>query len=239
MTPALQHEPTFAVECRQVSKRYGQSQALHNLSLSLPQGCSIGILGPNGSGKSTLFRLLMGLTQPDSGHLAVLGRKPSWQTNRDIAYLPDRARWYGGDTVRDAFRYAERLLPGFSRDVARDLADIMEIPLDMKVAGMSRGQEARLMIMVCVARDVPLIILDEPFSGIDLLSRERIIECLIHQMSRREVTMLVSTHELHEAEPLFDHAVFLNRGELLLSGDADELRAQHGSLERMMRSLYT
>ncbi|GMA57664.1 ABC-2 type transport system ATP-binding protein [Alicyclobacillus sacchari] len=238
MTTTLEHQIEYAVKCLQVGKRYGRSQALCNLSLSLPQGRTIGILGPNGSGKSTLFRLLMGLSQPDSGHIEILGQRPSWQVNRDIAYLPDRARWYVGDTVRDAFRYAQRLLPGFSQHLADNLADVMEISLHMKVDAMSRGQEARLMILLCVAREVPLIILDEPFSGIDLLSRERIIECLIHHMSRREVTMLVSTHELHEAEPLLDHAVFLNRGELIMSGDADELRAHHGSLERIMKTLY-
>jgi ABC-2 type transport system ATP-binding protein len=121
---------------------------------------------------------------------------------------------------------------------ARVLAEFMKVDLDAHVRDMSRGQEARVMLILCIARRVPLIILDEPFSGIDAISRARIIDCLIDHISDGEHTVLISTHELYEAEALFDHAVFLDAGRVVLSGDADELRRQYGSMHSIMQILY-
>ncbi|WDM02817.1 ABC transporter ATP-binding protein [Alicyclobacillus cycloheptanicus] len=234
---------TSAVYCDGVTKRFGKQFALNELHLAIPKGKIVGVLGPNGAGKSTLFRMLTGLAKPDRGSISVLGQRPGWRTNAHIAYLPDRARWYGDHTVNRAFHWGESLLPGFDRAVAERLAAFMNIDLDARVSGMSRGQEARLMLILCVARSVPLIILDEPFSGIDVISRERIIESLIDHMSSSELadverTVLISTHEIYEAEALFDHAVFLRDGQVALSGDADELRAAHGSMHATMKQLY-
>jgi len=226
------------VFCEQVVKRYGNKFALNGLTLSIPQGRVVGVLGPNGSGKSTLFRLLTGLTRQDKGHISVLGQSPGWRTNADVAYLPDRARWYSDHTVNQTFLWGESLLPGFDRSVAERLSAFMKLDLNLQVSGMSRGQEARLMLILCIARKVPLIILDEPFSGIDVPSRERIIEALIDHVGTGEHTVLVSTHEIQEAEALFDHAVFLRDGQVVLSGEADDLRASYGSMHTIMKQLY-
>jgi ABC-2 type transport system ATP-binding protein len=233
----------------QVTKRYGNQFALNDVTYSLPGNRIIGVLGPNGSGKSTMFRLITGLTHVDRGDIKVLGKKPGWQTNRKIAYLPDRARWYAHHTVRRAFDYAEDFLPGFDKSAALRLAGLMKVKLDMRAGGMSRGQEARLMLILCIARNVPLIILDEPFSGIDTISREQIIEGLINYMSDASYggdengqqggrTILISTHEIYEAESLFDHAMFLNEGQIVLSGEADVLRSGYGSMRSIMKKLY-
>jgi ABC-2 type transport system ATP-binding protein len=227
-----------AVICTEVTKQYGQKYALQQLNLTIPSGRVVGILGPNGSGKSTLFRLLTGLTRQDRGEVTVFGKRPGWKTNRDIAYLPDRARWYPDHTVKQAFQWAENFLPGFDRVEAEQLAAFMKVDLDMRVGGMSRGQEARLMLILCIARQVPLIILDEPFSGIDVVSRERIIDGLIDHMSHGDHTVLISTHEIYEAESLFDYVVFLNEGQVVLAGEADALRGQYGSMHSIVQQLY-
>ncbi|MFC7394950.1 ABC transporter ATP-binding protein [Scopulibacillus cellulosilyticus] len=229
---------TAAVNCNQIAKRYGDKYALEELSISIPENKIVGILGPNGSGKSTLFRMITGLVKPDSGEIEVLGKTPGWKTNRDIAYLPDRARWYPNQTVADAFQWAEQLLPGFDMDNAKDLANFMEMDLDLRANGMSRGQEARLMLILCMARNVPLVILDEPFSGIDVISRERIIEGMIDYLSDRDQTILISTHEIYEVEGMFDYAIFLNQGKAILSEDVEELRAQYGSMHDIFRQFY-
>lgn len=221
-----------------VTKTYGRKFALQELNLSIPKGDVIGVLGPNGSGKSTLFRLLTGLTRADRGRVTVHGRQPGWETNREVAYLPDRARWYPDHTVNQAFEWAENFLPGFVRSDAERLASFMKIDGDMRAGGMSRGQEARLMLILCIARQVPLIILDEPFAGIDVLSRQRIMECLIDHINTIDHTVLISTHEIYESESLFDHAIFMNDGQVILSGNTDDLRAKHGSMHNMMQSLY-
>lgn len=228
-----------AVNCQHVIKRYRNKYALNKLNVSIPAGGIVGILGPNGSGKSTLFQLLMGFIQPDAGEITVLNKKPSWQTNRDIAYLPDRASWFPEQTVGQAFEWANTFLPGFNMKEAAQLAKMMHIDVDTPTGGLSRGQEARLMLLICIARRVPLIILDEPFSGIDVISRDRIVGGLIDYISgRREQTVLISTHEIYEVESLFDYVIFLDHGKVVLSGEVEQLRAEYGSMETLFRKLY-
>lgn len=227
------------VNYQSVSKQYRKKYALSDLTVSIPSGGIVGILGPNGSGKSTFFQLLMSFIQPDDGEITVLNRKPGWQTNRDIAYLPDRARWFPEQTADQAFQWANNFLPGFDMEEAEQLAKMMHIDTDTPAGGMSRGQEARLMLLICLARRVPLIILDEPFSGIDVISRDRIVGGLIDYISERpEQTVLISTHEIYEAESLFDYVIFLDQGKVKLAGQVEQLRAQHGSMDSLFRKLY-
>ncbi len=227
-----------AVRSENLRKRFGGKPALDGLDAYIPAGRVTGVLGPNGAGKSTFFRMIAGLIRPDHGRLEVLGSEPGWRTNREIAYLPDRARWYRHHTVERALQWAEHLLPGFNRERAEQLLALMGLDPDMKAAGMSRGEEARLMLTLCVARDVAMIVLDEPFAGIDVVSRERIVSALIDNMSDRRQTMLISTHEIDEAESLFDHVVFIERGRLKMAGEAEALRVEHGSMENLYRKLY-
>ncbi|WP_054949089.1 ABC transporter ATP-binding protein [Numidum massiliense] len=228
----------YALHCHNVTKTYGAKRALDSLELAIPGGRVSGVLGPNGSGKSTLFRLTMGLSRPDSGDISVLGQPPGWETNGKIAYLPDRARWFPDHTVSDAFQWAAHFLPGFNAEKAEELADFMHIDLESRAAGMSRGEEARLMLTLCVARDVPLLLLDEPFAGIDVVSRDRIVRGLIDHIGTSEQTILISTHDIYEVESLFDHVVFLDRGKVKLAGDVDDLRRAHGSMDSLFRETF-
>lgn len=228
----------WAVKCEQITKKYGKKPALNDFNIVIPKNKIVGILGPNGSGKSTLFRMITGLIKPEQGDIEVLGKTPSWQTNREIAYLPDRARWYPNHTVEKAFNWAENFLPDFDRKGAERLARYMDMEMDMQVKGMSRGQEARLMLILCIARHVPIVVLDEPFSGIDVISREHIIEGIIEFLEEREQTLLISTHEIHEIEGLFDYVIMLDKGKAIWAGDTEELRAQYGSMHAVFRAFY-
>ncbi|MFT8317697.1 MAG: ABC transporter ATP-binding protein [Sporolactobacillus sp.] len=225
------------IEANQLNKHYGDKQAINNLTLSVEQGTVTAILGANGAGKSTFFRMITGLASPDSGEITVFGRKPGWQTNRAIAYLPDRARWYKQYSTRESLAFGENFLPGFNKSEALRLAELMRLPLDAPVRGMSKGQEARLMLILCICRDVPLIILDEPFSGIDGASRAAIMDGLIDAISDRHQTLVLSTHEIAEVEGLFDQVFFLSNGHVRFSGTADDLRSEFGSIDQLARGL--
>ena len=227
-----------AVEIKYLSKSYGAKNALDDLYVSFPEGQITGLLGPNGAGKSTLFKAIVGLIKPQSGNVMVFGQHPHWKLNAEIAYLPDRAKWYKDHTIQQALTYAHNILPGFDLPRALQMVKIMDLDLTVRVSTLSKGQEARLHIILCLARKVKLVLLDEPFSGIDLLSRERIIESLIDSMIDQPQTILISTHEIHETEGLFDHVVFLNKGQLVLEGNAEVLRQQKGSIESIYRGLF-
>lgn len=228
----------YAVICNQVTKKYSDKFALHGLSMNIPKGKVTGILGPNGSGKSTLFKLMMGMTQPTNGTIQLLGETPGWRINREVAYLPDRTSWYANQSIQDVMNWAENLLPGFNRAKAEELLSFMKLNQSMATHGLSKGEEARMLLILCIARDVPLILLDEPFSGIDLISREKIISALIDLLSEGEQTVVLTTHEIYEAESLFDYVVFLEDGSVKQEGDAEDLRAQYGSMENIYRELY-
>ncbi|TVY04395.1 ABC transporter ATP-binding protein [Cohnella terricola] len=227
-----------AIRAEDVCKSYGSRQAIRNLNMAVPAHSVTAILGPNGAGKSTLMRMITGMETPDTGTFSVLGRKPSWELNRWIAYLPDRAQWYSHHMVEHALEWARTLQPGFNEMRARDLMVTLDLDASMKVEGMSKGEEARLMLALCLARDVPLLVLDEPFSGIDMISRERIVAALIDSFSEREQTVLISTHEIAETESLFDYAVFVDKGVAVLAGDVERMRAERGSLQQVYRQLY-
>jgi len=118
------------------------------------------------------------------------------------------------------------------------MAKMMDLELTDKVSALSKGQGARLQVILCLARNVKLVLLDEPFSGIDLVSRERIIQSIIDSMLDKQQTIIISTHEIHEAESLFDHVVFLDQGKLRLEGNAEVLRQENGSIESIYRGLF-
>lgn len=221
-----------------VTKAYGKQKALDTINLSIPAGQVIGVLGPNGAGKSTLFKTIVGLAKPNSGHITVLGNTPSWKTNEQIAYLPDRGRWYEFHTIGQAINYSATVLPHFNKNRADQLIQLMGLNTDMNVKDLSKGQEARLLLILCLARDVQLVLLDEPFSGIDLISREKIIQGIIESLTERKQTILISTHEIHEAESLFDQVIFIDQGQVVLTGDVETLRQEHGSIEMIYRRLF-
>ena len=227
-----------AIEADRLNKSYGKKQAIKRLSAVVPQHSITAVLGPNGAGKSTFMRMIAGQAAPDDGRLTVLGRTAGRDVSRKVAYLPDRARWYAHHTVVQAAQWCERLQTGFDRERARELFDSFGLDAGMKVSGMSKGQEARLMLALCLAREAPLLVLDEPFSGIDMISREKIVGALIDAFGERMQTVLISTHEIAETESLFDRAIFMDQGTVVLEGEAERLRAERGSLQQVYRQLF-
>ena len=227
-----------AIEISNLKKSYESKNVIDNLSLSFAEGKVTGLLGPNGAGKSTLLKMLVGLVKPDSGSISIFGEQPSIKLNSQIAYLPDRAGWYQFQTVKEAINYANIIFANFNLEKAWNMLDQMRLDSLMKVEKLSKGQQACLYLIFCLARNSSLCLLDEPFSGIDLISRERIIQGIIDSIMDSNQTIIISTHEIYESESLFEDVVFLDNGNLKLKGDVEEFRLQGESLETIYRRLY-
>lgn len=227
-----------AVEINNLAKSFGVKHVIDNITISFEEGKVTGLLGPNGAGKSTLLKMLVGLVKPDSGSIRIFDQKPSVKLNSQIAYLPDRAGWYMFQTVKQALDYANSIFSDFDMEKADNMLKQMKLDPEMKVGNISKGQQACLYLIFCLARKASLCLLDEPFSGIDLISRERIIQSIIDSIFDSRQTIIISTHEIHESESLFEKVVFLDEGKIKLCGEVEELRKQGESLEAVYRRLY-
>ncbi|SFJ73692.1 ABC transporter ATP-binding protein [Thermoflavimicrobium dichotomicum] len=227
-----------AVELRHVTRRYGKKIALHDVSMAIPKGKAIGLLGENGAGKSTLLKLIAGIMKPTSGEIKVFDETPNWRIRERIAYLGDLSQWYKFQRIDEAIQYAANIFPHFQIEKAKEYLDFMKLDPQRKVEELSKGQTMRLQLILCLARQVDLFLLDEPLSGIDLISREKIIDLLIELLSEREVTLIISTHEIHEAEGLFEHVILLQNGKVVKEGDAEQLRVEVGSIQKVYREVF-
>ncbi len=210
-----------------VTKRYGKAEGVRELSLELYAGQAVGLLGLNGSGKTTTLKLLAGMLSPSQGHVEVLGRPPR-ESRGQIAYLSDADSLYAWMTPADAERFMAGLYPDFSPSRYRELLAFLEVP-KQGYRAMSRGQRARLRLAMVLAREARLFLLDEPLSGIDLISRDRILRSLVREW-REEACLVLSTHEVGEAEGIFERVLLLKEGRLVLDTKAEELRAKGQSV---------
>lgn len=232
-------DASVMIELQDVHKRYLLKHAVKGINLHLNKGRIVGLLGPNGSGKSTLLKMLAGLIYPTSGIIKVNGRVPDFKNKSQVAYLPEIDSLYGWMTVTETLRFISSFYSDWQQDKAADLLFAMEIEGNQKVRNLSKGQRARLKLIAALARDVPLVLLDEPFSGIDPSSRAKIIRSIISEFQSDAQTIILSTHSVNESEPMFDDVIFLQGGKVLMSDSAENIRAAYGSsLENIWEKVY-
>lgn len=217
-----------------VTKRYGRREALHELSLALYPGQVVGLLGLNGAGKTTLLKLLAGLLCPSAGRVEVLGRPPRAARGR-IAFLPEGEGLYPWLTPADGARMMGGLYADFRPRRYWELVDFLEVPA-RSFKALSKGQQGRLRLAMTLARDAALYLLDEPLAGVDLLSRDRILRALVREW-REEAAVVLSTHEVAEAEGMFDRVVFLKEGRVVLDAYAEDLRVRGKSVVEVFREV--
>jgi len=204
-----------------VTKRYVKNEGLRDVTLDFPAGEVVGMLGLNGSGKSTLLKLLAGLLTPTDGHITVFGGKP--RANRaQIVFLGETDVLWPWMTPVDAERFMRNLYADFDAKRFTELLDALEVPR-RKTRTMSKGERGRLRLAMALARNAKLYLLDEPLAGIDLISREKILSSIVQEWHTDE-TIILSTHEVAEAEGLFERAIYLREGRLALDVTAESLR---------------
>ncbi|WP_438447801.1 ABC transporter ATP-binding protein [Gorillibacterium sp. sgz5001074] len=228
----------WAIECRNVTMKAKKKTILDGITFGVPAGSLTGLLGPNGAGKSTLFRLISGLVPPDAGSVSVFGQPAGPEQLIRIAALPDRGSLPGWLTAGEWLVLAEGLYPDWDPAASEELQISLGINRTAKIASMSRGEEARLQLLTCLARRAPLVILDEPFTGVDLLSRERIASSVVRSLADGDRTFLIATHDIREMENLFDRLLFIDGGRLVGQEDVERLRQEGRSVEGRYREVF-
>ncbi len=224
------------IEFTNVSKRFGTVQALNQLNLKFSQGKIIGLFGPNGAGKSTTLKMIAGLNQPDRGDVLVDGKNPR-QQRANIAYLPEIDHLYGWWTLQQAADFTSSFYADWDDAKYQVMLKFLNLDKEMKLGKISKGQRAKCKLLLTVSRRAPYLLMDEPLSGIDILTREEVINALIHDFQESEQTIIISTHEIDEVESLVDEVYFIDQGRIVVSGPAEELRMEKGmSLVAIMKA---
>jgi ABC-2 type transport system ATP-binding protein len=217
-----------SIELTNVSKAFGKFQAVQDLSFRVPAGTMFGLLGPNGAGKTTSIRMIMNITAPDSGEIQVLGRPMNRDTQNRIGYLPEERGLYRKMKVIDHLLFLADI-KDVSRDTARkriaEWLDKMELRpwLNKKVDELSKGMQQKVQFIATIVHDPDILILDEPFSGLDPINTALMKE-YFQEFRSRGKTIIFSTHVLEQAEKLCDEICLMARSRKILEGSLKEIK---------------
>lgn len=226
------------VEAKMLGKRYMRKQAVKDVTLTIEDGKVYALLGPNGSGKTTFMKMIAGLVKPTEGCLSYNGEKIGVESKKHVAYMSTEPFFYAYMTVKDVGKYYADFFEDFSMERYEALISRMDLRMEDKAKELSSGLAAKLKLAATLARDARLYMLDEPLNGIDIIAREAIIRTIV-EAAAAEKTILISSHLVDELEPIVDSVVFMKRGSVVLSGDAEEVRQERGkSIVDLYKEVY-
>ncbi|MGE6550669.1 ABC transporter ATP-binding protein [Bacillus mycoides] len=208
-------------------KRYGLKAVIRELNIEITEGKIVGLVGDNGSGKTTLLKMIAGLQHPSEGSIVINGKKVGLETKEIVSFMSDKPVFDDWMTVKDSLFFYRDFYKDFDIQKAVDTIAEFKIPLEEKITALSKGMVEKLQIILTFSRKAKLYVLDEPLGGIDLVSREHVLN-LILQFYREDCTILISTHLINEIENIFDEVIFLKDGEIVLYENVEELRFQRG-----------
>jgi ABC-2 type transport system ATP-binding protein len=224
---------TDAIVLDRVRKSFGDFVAVNDISLRIPRGSIYGFLGPNGAGKTTTIRMMMSIFYPDSGSISILGQPNSEAIKDRLGYLPEEKGLYKNMKAIDLVAYFGRLKGMTNADARRKGRELLQQFglgewIEAKCKALSKGMGQKVQLLATLMHDPELVILDEPFSGLDPVNTE-VVRDLILQMKREGKTVLFSTHVMEHAEQICDHVVLINKGRVLIDGPITQVRASGGS----------
>ncbi|GAA3159699.1 ABC transporter ATP-binding protein [Planomonospora alba] len=209
---------TTALRTTGLTVRYRRRRALHDCSLALPAGRVAALVGPNGAGKTTLLHTVAGLLAPDAGEVAVAG---------EVAFMAQDKPLYDTFTVAETLTFGRRLNPGWDDAYATARLAGLGIPPDRRVSRLSGGQQTQVALTVALARRPDLLVLDEPLADLDPLARHDVMRSLMVAVAERPLTVLISSHVVADLRDTCDWLIVLNQGRVQVSGDIDDLLAEH------------
>lgn len=214
------------ISVKNISYKTAKKVIFTDVSFQIPIGKIIAIAGENGVGKSTLIRLLTGIKRPTKG-LITIDNEPLTHMSADkIAYLPDTEDFYNHLNGQQLFRNYQTKFEDFNLAKANEIAAFLELDIKKKISDLSKGQKGRIKMAVTLARNVPYYILDEPFAGLDPMVREALVQGLVKFTDTETQSIFLSTHELHDVEPILDALLLLKDGEIISYDILEDIREQ-------------
>jgi ABC-2 type transport system ATP-binding protein len=228
----------LAIETVGLAKRYGSTWGLQDCSIDVPEGSISALVGPNGAGKTTLLRLLMGLRRPTAGKARVLGRPPAQDADflASVGFLAQDIPLYRQFSAAEHLRIGAHLNRKWDAAVAEQRLTALRIPLDRPVASLSGGQRAQVALSLALAKRPRLLLLDEPLAALDPLARREFLTSLADVTVEGDVTVVLSSHLVHDLERVCNHLILLTASRVRLCADIDDVLVDHRVLVGPRRS---
>ncbi|MEX0937827.1 MAG: ABC transporter ATP-binding protein [Pirellulales bacterium] len=214
------------IEIEGVTKRFGRTVAVDDVTLTIPPGCVFALLGENGAGKTTLVRMLLGLTPPDAGSLRVFGLpsdRRGDEIRQRVGYVPERPTLYEWMTASEIGWFTAGFYADGFEQHYRNFLDQYRVPLDRKIQQMSKGMRAKVVLALAMAHQPELLVLDEPTSGLDTLVRREFLESMV-DLAAEGRTVLLSSHLIGEVERVADHVAIVRDGRVVLIDTLDRIK---------------
>lgn len=226
------------LECKNLCKEFDNKPVLQDVNLKIPRGKIIGLLGKNGAGKSTLIKLINDLLTPTRGEILINGEKPGVKSKEIISYLPERTYLDKEMTIKQVIKYFEEFYENFDSQKAIKLLKDLDLDINKKISKMSKGMQEKLQLILVMSRNAELYILDEPLGGVDPATRDYILDTILSNFSEG-ASVIISTHLISDIERILDEVIFVDKGKIMLTSSADELRnKEKTSIDEIFRRYF-
>lgn len=226
------------LECKDLCKSFDNRVILDNVNIKIERGKIVGLLGKNGQGKTTLIKLINDLLTPTSGEVLINGKKPSIESKKIISYLPERTYFDKSMKVSDIIKYFKEFYDNFNEEKALKLLDDLELDKNLCLAKMSKGMQEKVELILVMSREADLYILDEPLGGVDPATRDYILDTILSNF-KDGASVIISTHLIADIERILDEVIFIDKGKIILTGDADTIRKKEkASIDDIFRRSF-
>ena len=225
------------LQVRNLKKSYGEHQVLNGLSFDVEGGKIVGLLGPNGCGKTSMIKSIVGLINDYEGDILIKGNKPGVESKEIVAYLPEKSFLAPWMTPKHAIDYMADFYKNFDKEKAIGMANTFQLPMKQKIKTMSKGQQEKLQLLLVMSRNAEIYILDEPLGGVDLVSREFILDTIMKNHSANS-TILLSTHLIYDIEKVLDRVLMVKDGDLVVNTDVEKIKEDGKTVEDLFREVF-
>ncbi len=226
------------LEVNNVYKSIKGKEILRGVNFNIERGKVLGIMGPNGQGKTTLLNIIEGFLKIDKGEIKLEGNSISHVTKGQISYLQDMNIFNRSMKIKDAIKLYSDFFQDFNREKMDNYLEFMNLDRNSKIKNLSKGMMEKFNLSLTLSRKARLFLLDEPISGVDPVSREKILDAILENLSE-DSSMIITTHYIGELERIFDEVLFLGDGKVIEYGNAEELREKHGSsIDEIYRKIF-
>jgi ABC-2 type transport system ATP-binding protein len=215
------------IEVERVSKQFENLEALQDVSLAVHKGSIYGLVGSNGAGKTTMLKLLAGIYKPDSGNLRI-DSQPVFENEAikmRCVFIPDNLYFFLNYTIQDMADFYANIYPQWNNQRYLKLANVFNIEVKRRIRTLSKGMQRQVALWLGLALMPDVMILDEPLDGLDPVMRQKVKNLIIQDVADREMTVIISSHNLRELEDICDYIGILHQGKMLIQKDFDDLRA--------------